>query len=326
MFVSKAMFRDYLHLHFIIFLWGFTALVGKWTSLGAMELVWHRTLIAIIGLLVLLRYRKIAGSKQAKHRWWLLATGGLVAAHWTFFFAAVQYSTVSICLVGLASTAFWTSILQPLFSRQPWRWYEMMFGGVILLGMFAVSQFESKYFLGLVMAMCSALCASSFTIINSYFTNKEHPLNITYYEMLGAFALVSLAMPIMSQLSGQELQLLPKAEYWFTDLLCLLFLALVCTVYAYAAAVELMKRISPFAINLSVNLEPVYGIAAAALLLKEYEQLTLEFYGSTALILICVLLYPAFVKRLEKKQQQPTVQDNMVEALVEASYSSAQKP
>ena len=295
------MFKDYLHLHLIIFLWGFTALVGKWTSLSAMELVWYRTLLAVFALFFLLRYRKVPVSLP-KARQKILFSGGLVALHWVCFFAAVQYSTVSICLIGLASTAFWTALLQPLFFRQAWQKAELVVGSLVIVGMAAVAQFEPKYWLGLALSLVSALCASSFTMLNARFIRSgEHPLRITYYQMFGALGFVSVFLTARFAL-GFSVQL--KLENYLIDGLCLIFLAWICTVYAYAAAVELMKRISPFVINLSVNMEPVYGIAAAALLLSEYQDLTLAFYFSTLWVMLCVLIYPIWQAWQGRKQAQ----------------------
>lgn len=297
------MWRDYLKLHIIIFLWGFTAIVGVWISLSPMIVVLYRTLIAIAGMGVLLYWHQEALPRNRKAITLMLLTGGLVALHWWLFFASARVSTVSICLVGLASAAFWTSLLAPFFDRKSrWRWYEMLLGAVVVGAMYAISHFETNYWyiVGLLMGVASALCASLFTIINGQFTKHYHHFSITFYEMVGAMITSALLVLVSAVGWGMPVDFLPNSDWggwvYATDILNLLFLGGVCTVYAYSTSVELMRRIPPFAVNLSVNLEPVYGIVLAAILFSEWREMTAMFYLSAAIILSCVFVYP-FIKK-----------------------------
>lgn len=298
---------DYLKLHFIILLWGFTAIVGMWMSLSPLMVVVYRTLLACAGMGVLIYARRIALPSDKKAITGMLLTGILVAAHWFLFFASARISTVSICLVGLASAAFWTSLLEPLIAKRPWKWYELLLGGIVVAAMYAISQFETNYWYwwGLVMAVFSALGASLFTIINGRFTRHHHHYIITFYEMIGAFFASVVLLMIMVFGFDVSLQYLPDSSWgtwvYFTDIANLLFLALACTVYAYSVSVELMRRIPPFAVNLSVNLEPVYGMILAAVLFGEWKEMTREFYLSSVVILACVLAYP-FLKRWDERR------------------------
>lgn len=295
------MLRDYLQLHFIVFLWGFTAISGLWLSLTPLPVVLYRTLLAALGMWWLLRSRGIALPRERSAVMRMLLTGGLVAAHWFLFFASARVANASVCLVGLASAAFWTSLLEPLIARRAWRWYELLLGSVVVGAMYAISQFETepRYVIGLLMGVGSALGASLFTIINGQFTQKHHHFAITFYEMCGAFVFSLLLYYPLQVFWYQPQHFLPDAAgspwgawaYLF-DGINLLFLAGVCTVYAYSASVELMRRIPPFAVNLSVNLEPVYGMVLAGLLFGEWEEMTAGFYWSAAVILACVLAYP----------------------------------
>ncbi len=286
------MLRDYFKLHFIIILWGFTAITGKWMTIDAPALVWYRTFVAALGVWALMRWRGLSLQIQGGDLWRMLGTGALVAAHWFFFFQAARISTVSICLIGLASTAFWTSLLEPILLRRPFKWYELFLGAIMVGAMYAISQFEDKYFWGLILGVLSALNASLFTIINSRLTQRQHYFAITFYEMCGAFLAIS-ALVLVSFFVGADWAFLPAAPInWLTDGLNLFFLAVICTVYAYSVSVELMRRIPAFAVNLSVNLEPVYGIALAALFFGEWREMTTEFYASASVILLSVLAYP----------------------------------
>lgn len=293
------MLRDYVQLHFIILLWGFTAITGKWMTIDALPLVVYRTLIAAAGVGLLMRWRGLSLRVEGSDLWKMLLTGVLVATHWFLFFQAARIATVSICLIGLASTAFWTSLLEPLLLRRPFRWYEILLGLIMVGAMYAISHFESKYYWGLLLGVGSALNASLFTIINSRFTQRQNHFAITFYEMCGAFVAITAATLATYTLTGEGQFLPATPDAWLTDGANLIFLALVCTVYAYSTSVEIMRRIPPFAVNLSVNLEPVYGILLAALFFGEWREMTGGFYVSAAVILLSVLAYPV-IRRFDK--------------------------
>lgn len=299
------MWKDYFKLHVIIFLWGFTAIVGAWLTLSPLVVVVYRTLLAVVGMLVVMRWHRLPFAIDTNLLAKLLGVGAIVALHWFLFFASARASTVSICLVGLASAAFWTSILDPLLSRRAAKWYELALGGVVVAGMAMLAHFESKYWLGLLMGVASALCASLFTIINGQLTKQHHHLVISFYEMVGALATSMLLAAGAAWGYGLDMVWLPdtsvSAWAWWTDAANLIFLGWVCTVYAYATSVELMRRIPPFVVNLSVNLEPVYGIVFAAFLFDEWSSMSSEFYISTVVILASVFAHP-YLERWNNKQ------------------------
>lgn len=284
------MLKDYLQLHFIVLLWGFTAILGLLISIPALELVFYRTLLSIVGLgaVLLIRRQSVQLDGAAVLR--LLFTGAIVGMHWVLFFASARVSNASICLAGMSTCSLWTSVLEPFINKKPVKWYEVVSGLVIMAGLYIIFRFEFNQMQGLMLALASAFLASVFTVINSRFTRKYHHQTITFYEMIGAWLVSLISLPIYQHLinNGEPLQLAPQA----TDWLWIAVLAWVCTVYAYAAAVELMKRLTAFAVNLTVNLEPVYGILLAAVLFNEQEQLTKGFYLGAAIILFAVLSYP----------------------------------
>ena len=301
------MWKDYFKLHFIILLWGFTAITGKWVSIDATTLVCYRTFLAAlcVGTLLLLRGVSFRVEKTALIK--MLLTGGLVASHWACFFEAARVATVSVCLIGLASTAFWTSLLEPFIARRSWKAYELILGGIMVAAMAAISGFQPQYIGGLMLGVMSAIFGALFTIINAQFTQKHNHFAITFYEMVGAFLAINVFLGFL-YLRGDDIVFLPIAKEGQTlataylyDGLNLFFLAIICTVYAYSASVELMRRIPAFAVNLSVNLEPVYGIIMAAVLFDEWKEMSIEFYFAALVILLCVFAYP-FVERWAGRQ------------------------
>jgi drug/metabolite transporter (DMT)-like permease len=294
------MFRDYLQLHFIVLLWGFTAILGRLIHVPSSELVLYRTLLACLGLFALLLLRKetMLISKNAIIK--IMFTGALISLHWILFFEAARVANVSVCLAGMATSSLWTAILEPFITKRPIKWYEVILGLIVILGLYIVFHFEFQYVEGLVMAIFSALLASIFSITNSKFALRYNHFTITFYEMIGAFLATVVMIPTYNILVNGNIgfQLLPN----FKDWLYIGTLAIVCTVYAYSVAVELMKRISAFAINLTVNLEPVYGILLAVLFFDEHNSMTKEFYFGTLIILLAVLIYPSIKKWDEKRK------------------------
>ncbi len=286
-----ASIKDYLMLHFIVLIWGFTAILGLLISLPSIELVFYRTLIAAIGVAFLFLFKKetlvIAPVDMLK----VTAVGLIISTHWILFFWSARVSTASVCLAGMATTSLWTAFVEPVFNKTKIKWYEVALGLMVISGLLVIFSFESGYWLGLIMALASAFLAAVFSVINGRLTQKHSPYQITFYEMAGACLFSALFMPIYSHFLSQDgLKMNWEGNDWFW----LLILGGVCTVYAFSVSVELMKRLSVFSINLTINLEPVYGIILAVLILGESEKMTPQFYLGTTIILVSVLSYPVF--------------------------------
>ncbi|HBH23462.1 MAG TPA: EamA family transporter [Cytophagales bacterium] len=295
----KADFKDYLHMHFIVFIWGFTAILGLLITIPAVEVVFYRTLFAAIALLPFLFYRRLSLKVGWRETLKIIGTGCLIAAHWILFFASARVSNASICLAGMATASFWTSLVEPWFYRRKTKGFEVFLGLIVIAGLYVIFKFEFNHFLGLSMALGSALLAAIFSVINSKLTKKHSPYVITFYEMASASLSTALFFPLytMYLAPDQSLHLALSGM----DFLYILLLATVCTVYAFSASVELMKKISPFTMNLTVNLEPVYGIILAVIIFGESEKMAPGFYMGTVIILLAVLSYP-IVNRINKRK------------------------
>ena len=290
--------RDYLVLHFIVLIWGFTAILGLLITIPPVEVVFFRTLIATLGLAVLLKVRRrdILISKQTD-LWVFLGTGSLIAAHWILFFLSARISNASICLAGMATCSLWTSLLEPLSHRRKIKGFEVLLSIVAFIGISIIFNVAFDFLTGLLVAVLSAFIASLFTIINGRYTNKYDPYVITFYEMMGACISVLLFYPLYLTFFSNQIVWMPPTMDW----IYLGALAIFCTVYAYSVSVELMKRLSAFSINLTVNLEPVYGIILALIIFGESEEMSSGFYLGAGLILTSVLLYPLLNRKYKKK-------------------------
>ncbi|WP_339752956.1 DMT family transporter [Algoriphagus aquimarinus] len=285
----NATIKDYLMLHLIVLIWGFTAILGLLISLPAIELVFYRTLIAAIGVAGLFLLKKKNLLMPFPDMIKVTGVGFVIAMHWILFFWSAQVSTASVCLAGMATTSLWTAFVEPLFNRTKIKWYEVGLGLMVISGLLVIFSFESGYWLGLSMALASSFLAAVFSVLNSKLAHKHHPYQITFYEMAGACLFTLLFMPIYSNFMTDEGLKLTWVGYdWFW----LFILGGICTVYAFSVSVELMKRLSVFSINLTINLEPVYGIILAVLIFGESEKMTPQFYLGTGIILVSVLTYP----------------------------------
>ncbi len=289
----KPSFTDYLHLHFLVVIWGFTAILGKLINpdLSRVSLTFFRTLLAALGLALVLWVRKEWKNVPPQRRWQMLGVGVIMGVHWLTFFASAHLSSASVCLAGMSTTSLFTALLEPLFSRKRVRPLEILLSLVVIAGLYLIFRFEFDQSLGLGLALTSAFLAALFTIANSRFTKKHNALLITFYEMAGANLGMLVGLMAIAATSGlSQAEIIPQP----TDWIWLLILAIVCTVYAYSAGVHLLRKISPFTFNLTVNLEPVYGIGLAYLILG--EQMTPGFYAGTLVILLAVIAYPMLIQ------------------------------
>ncbi|MFY0627151.1 MAG: EamA family transporter [Reichenbachiella sp.] len=283
------MLSAYLQLHFIVLIWGFTAILGRLINLSPVEIVLYRTLIAVIGIYFLLKLKGMPVNLNRNDALPILGTGILIALHWVTFFLAARVSNISICLAGLATTSFWTSMIDPLINKRRIKFYEPLLGLFSVVGIVIVFNASIDSYVGLVIAIISAILSALFTVINGRLIKKQNHYTITYYEMIGAFLTTVVLLPFYQLIYADQ------PFRWITngmDIFYLLILGLICTVYAYSVGVKIMHKLSAFTINLTINLEPVYGIIMAVLLFSSEEKMGSNFYIGTSIIMISVLLYP----------------------------------
>jgi len=283
-------FKEYLQLHFIVFLWGFTAILGLMIETPVVEMVFYRVLIASVALSILMMFtgENFAISKVSMLK--IMGTGFLFAFHWILFFTSARLSNASVSLVGFATCPFWTSLIEPLVRKKKIKLYEVFLGLTALLGIYLIFQFESKYALGITLAIASAIIAAVFAVLNKQFTETHNHYTITFYEMLGASISIALFFPVYQWTFSETgvVQLLPSSSDW----LFIGILALVCTVYPVAQTIKLMKKISAYSVSLTLNMEPVYGIMLALIIFGDSERMGTGFYLGSLVIMLSVISYP----------------------------------
>jgi len=301
---KTATLKDYLKLHSVILVWGFTGILGKVITVSAVSIVWYRTLIAFSSLLVFLYFRKNEIKIPSKDLIKYLSTGIIIALHWFFFFEALKVSTVSVTLATLASATLFTSILEPLFFKKKIVGYEILFGLMVIAGLLLIFSFETKYQLGIFYSLLSAFCASLFTTLNGIFVgNGGKPSQITMYEMLGSVLIISLYLLIFQSFNIDDLSLVnPETGDYYLNLIYLLILGIICTSIAFVISVDVMKKLTPFTVSISINMEPIYAIILALLFFGEDEKMTWGFYLGTLLIITTIFGNGFLKKRNTQKK------------------------
>ncbi len=289
--MPDAKLKSYLHFHLIVFIWGFTAVLGALISLDAVPLVWYRMLLASGFILIWIKWKK-RGLKVAPRQLMVLIIAGLVIAlHWLTFFGAIKVSNVSITLALLSTGAFFTSILEPLFYKRKFVGYEIIFGLIVIVGLYIIFKVETNHVLGIVLALISAFLGAVFTLINGKLIKYNAPSVISFYELTTGAVAIGVYLLIMTWISDGTAGFGPGFfKLSSQDWMYLLILASICTAYAFIASVAVMKHLSPYTIMLTINLEPVYGIILAFLIFGNKEQMDPQFYYGAAIILATVIL------------------------------------
>jgi drug/metabolite transporter (DMT)-like permease len=286
---------DYFKLHFIVFLWGFSAILGKLVTIPAVELVFFRSIFAAAGMAAVLWFSRGNFKVDQKDLVRLILIGFIVSIHWLSFFGSARISNVSVSLVGFATNSLWAALLEPWFNKTKLKKYEVVLGLIVLLGLYIIFSFDFQYKEGLLLGIFAGFTSALFAVFNSRMVKRIGARTITFYEMIGVFLGTAIFLPFY-KMTGNELRLAPSGM----DLMYIAILAGVCSVYAYTVSVELMKRISVFMIQLTLNLEPVYGIIMAVIIFGQQEKMNINFYLGTTVILSAVATYPLLKKRFEK--------------------------
>lgn len=281
--------KSYLHLHLIVFIWGFTAVLGALITLDALPLVWFRMLFAVGFIATYLFFKKKSLKVASKTALQFLFAGLIIALHWFTFFNAIKISNISITLACLSTGAFFTSLLEPILYGKKIIFYEVFFGLLVIVGLYIIFEVEGNYFWGIITALTSAFLSALFAVINSKFVKTHEATVISFYELSGGVIFFTLFLLFTNSFSASFFSLS------MNDLIYLLILSSVCTAYAFIASTAIMKFLSPYTVMLTINLEPIYGIILAVIVFQEKEKMSFEFYIG-ALIILLTVLFNAVIK------------------------------
>ncbi|MBX2958663.1 MAG: EamA family transporter [Flavobacteriales bacterium] len=283
-------YKYHIWLHIIVLIFGFTGILGKLIETDSYLLVWYRVGIALIAILGYFFITKHSLKITRKLLFKILLVGVVIAVHWITFFEAIKQSNVSIALVCFSSSTLFTSLIEPFYFKRKIKPYELIFGLLIIVGLYFIFSFEFSYLNGMLLSFFSAALASWFTVLNGMLVKETNAKTISFYELLGAFSIVSIYL-----IGANGLNFSAYKISW-TDFKWLLILGTVCTAFAFIVSVEVMKKISPYTVTISVNLEPIYSIILALLIWPETETMSSGFYMGTIIVLVTIFLN-AYFKR-----------------------------
>ncbi len=278
--------KAYVYMHVAIFLWGFTGILGKLIELPESLLIVYRLLITV-PTLALVAWKKgtffIPSAKQMRS---LALVGCILIIHWIGFYGAIKYSNVTVALSCFSSTSIFTALLEPVMLGRRFRWDEMLFGSVVAAGIVLIFNFQADFGVGIVLAILAAVTAALMSILNKKLVPDLPAEGIMFYEMLSGGVFLLAILPFY-------LELFPANKYYPStqDWAYLVFFSLVCTVLAGILSLRSLSRLSPFTLNLSLNLEPVYGILFAFWLFEEHKQLNPGFWIGGGLIFMTVVVH-----------------------------------
>ena len=274
---------ELFRLHFIVFLWGFTAILGKLIHANAQVLVFYRMSFAALFLYIFIRFFKKESLKVSKKLLiQLAAIGGFMAFHWLCFFYSIKVSNDSIALSCLSLSTLFASILEPIIFKRKIDISEVVMGIVIVICMGLIFKTEFHYKEGIFYGILTALFGTIFSVFNGKIFGKTSSGNIIFYEIFSGFLILS----VFYLITGQIFQV---NEISYRDLALIILLASVFTAFPMLESVNLMKYISPFTLILTVNLEPIYGIILAFFIFGESEQMSPIFYIASLIMILAII-------------------------------------
>ena len=282
---------------------GFTAILGDLITLPAYAIVWWRVLITSISLIFLIRMRQAILALSTRMILTYMGIGVLVGLHWVCFYGAIKLSNASLTLVCMATSALFTSFLEPLIMGQRLKWLNILLGLIVIPGMFfVVNGIDVTFYAGLWAGLAAAFFAALFAALNKRYIHGSSPMTITFLELSSAWLFLTIVAPFFVSYHEIISWIPIGMDIWY-----LLILALLCTTLAYVLAIRSLLKLSAFASNLVINLEPIYGIVLAWLILDDHKELTSNFYIGMIVIFATIILYPmiqrhsAKVKKKENK-------------------------
>ncbi len=278
-------FKYHLLMHFIIFIWGFTGILGKLILLPPTVIVWYRIIIATVGLFIVMKIMKIPIKlNRSKDIWKLMLVGFFVSMHWVTFYMAISLSTASLGILCLSTATLHVTWLEPIIMKRKFSWIEFLLGLIVIYGIYFVSSdFDAKQYEALGYGLLSAVFAALFSVSNAKLAQTMYTAQISFYELLVGIGILSLMLLFTDKMNAQLF------EMRWEDFAWLLFLGLVCTTFAFVVIINVVKRLGTFTVSLSINLEPVYTILLAIVILNEDELLGGDFYIGSSIIIVVVI-------------------------------------
>lgn len=294
--------RDYLKLHLVIVAWGFTAILGKLIDMPVVEMLVWRTALASLGFMLVARWHGVGLRMSAVECRNMVLLGAVLGLHWILFFLSARLATASVCLAAMPTGMLWCSLIEPLVNKtKRWRPLELVVGLVIMGAVWLIYEVEFRYWLGFSVALVAAALAAIFAVVSKQLVSRCHFAVMGTYQMLGACLASAAGWAVMEH--GHV-----TIPGW-DDLLWLSLFVGICTLWAYAGYMDVLKRLSMFTVNVIYNMEPIYGIVLAALVFGKSEYMSPGFYVGASIIIGTVILVPWLERWVEGQKARRTIHE-----------------
>lgn len=281
--MPKTKLNNYFHLHLLVFIWGFTGILGALISIDAIPLVWYRMVLGTLFVILYFIFKKKPFKVPPKALLKFLVGGILITTHWIFFFSAIKVSNVSVALVAMSTGALFTSIIEPIFFKRKLNGLELFFGLIVTSGLYLIFNFETEYTLGIIYALIATFLSALFTVLNGLYIRHYDAEVISVYQLFFGALFISIYILVTKGFNYEDFSLSNS------DFIYLIILSSICTAYAFITSVKIMKYLSPYTVVLTINLEPVYAVILALIIFGEKEKMSLQFYIGALIILITVI-------------------------------------
>ncbi len=292
--------RAYLQLHIAVVLLAFTAILGDLISLSASVLVWWRTLIAGLGIglfLLLTKRLRTDWLVNKKKIYWL---GALVAIHWICFFGSIKLANASTALICFSTITFFTSWIEPWITGRKRETHEVIFGLMVIPGILLIAgKAEGHILYGIYLGLLAALLVAILSSFEKKWLVEINAEHLTFMQMGGAWVMMCIWIA-GEYLTGHPGSFLPTGWDW----VYLLLLGLVCTSVAWVLAARSMLVVTAYDSLMVINLEPMYGILMALLILNDHKELSASFYAGTAIIFATVIIHPLWQRRHDQQRHR----------------------
>jgi drug/metabolite transporter (DMT)-like permease len=288
--------KAFIQLHIAVFLAGFTGVFGKLIHLNEGLLVWYRLFITAATMWILFSFTKKIEKIGTRDKLKLAGIGFVAALHWVTFYGSIKQANISVGLVCFSAVGFFTALLEPLILRTRIKWIEVLLGLLVIAGISIIFHFDTQYKTGIILGIISASLIAFVMIIIRQFMQRMNSETLLTWQLSGGLLALTAIMPFYLR-SFPPKYIFPSTEDWGW----LLLLSWVCSVLAFQLSTRALKRLTAFTVNLTYNLEPVYGIVLAFVIYHENENLSSSFFAGFGLIAASLIIHVILLLKEERK-------------------------
>lgn len=286
----------YILLQAIVFIWGFTGILGKAIESNIFNMLVYRTFVAasVLWLLFFLLRQKLPEKTLLKK---MITSGFILGCSWICFFGSARLANVSVSVIGIATSPIFVVVIQSFIGKAKRKLLlsEFLLGIVSLAGIYIIfSDKDFHYWNGLMVSMLSGLLTAIYSTMTEHLAHKENHIKIVTFQITTAFWVMLATLLCFHYALPQfniRYEMLNTQQWKY-----LLIFAIGCTVLPMTLSTWAMKKVSAFAVTLSVNVEPIYTIFWAAYFFPQYEIMKYNFYIGALILVLSVACYP-FIKK-----------------------------